>query len=133
MCVQRLSNKRERCEVDSAKRLWDAGTDTQTKETSRDEYALCAYNVFFFTVTYHGRRDADYTVVIGSRATGTASCLVLLLCYLAGFHTATGQGGASFKQKRKKNVKLIVQNASGTQASDTPRVIEPPPKKKWCG
>ena len=48
---------------------------------------------FFFTVTYHGRRDADYTVVIGSRATGTASCLVLLLCYLAGFHTATGQGG----------------------------------------
>ena len=25
---------------------------------------------FFFTVTYHGRRDADYTVVIGSRATG---------------------------------------------------------------
>ena len=23
-----------------------------------------------FTVTYHGRRDADYTVVIGSRATG---------------------------------------------------------------
>ena len=48
---------------------------------------------FFFTVTYHGRRDADYTVIIGSRATGTASCLVLLLCYLAGFHTATGQGG----------------------------------------
>ena len=25
----------------------------------------------FFTVTYRGRRDADYTVVIGSRATGT--------------------------------------------------------------
>ena len=48
---------------------------------------------FFFTVTYHGRRDADYTVIIGSRATGTASCLVLLLCYLAGFLTATGQGG----------------------------------------
>ena len=44
-------------------------------------------------VTYHGRRDADYTVIIGSRATGTASCLVLLLCYLAGFLTATGQGG----------------------------------------
>ena len=44
------------------------------------------------TVTYRGRRDADPTVVIGSRATGTASCLVLLLCYFAGFHTATGQG-----------------------------------------
>ena len=50
---------------------------------------------FFFTVTYHGRRDADYTVVIGSRATGTASCLVLLLCYLAGFHTAR-KGGFFF-------------------------------------
>ena len=35
--------------------------------------------VFFlpFTVTYRGRRDADYAVIIGSRATGTASCLVL--------------------------------------------------------
>ena len=42
-----------------------------------------------FTVTYHGRRDADYAVIIGSRATGTASLLsfvseafvsVLLIC-----------------------------------------------------
>ena len=37
--------------------------------------------VFFFTVTYHGRRDADYTVIIGSRATGTASCLVSLFMF----------------------------------------------------
>ena len=31
---------------------------------------------FFFTVTNHGRRDADYTVIIGSRATLLKRCNV---------------------------------------------------------
>ena len=44
------------------------------------------------TVTYRGRRDPDYVVVVGSRATGTASCLVLLCCaafFMYYFHKVT--------------------------------------------
>ena len=39
---------------------------------------------YFFAGTYHGRRDADYAVVIGSRATGTAVVLTLFF-FVFGF------------------------------------------------
>ena len=45
-------------------------------------FVIITSKIFSPPVTYRGRRDADYAVIIGSRATGAVSCLVFFVVLL---------------------------------------------------
>ena len=85
----------ERCSIE---KRYDSYLDRQITVGIAKYLARCLFVCFFFflTVTYHGRRDADYSVVIGSRGVYFFFCFVFFFENFFFYH--------SFRERSKCTV-----------------------------